>query len=245
MLLPLPSPNTSLDFPPPPSVHSDFRYYANYCDYYNQVPVSNQNQMHSSFSSGYGLPLNCSSGGESQVSKKQKSDQESFGIHLDQVKSLQDRRTCICIKNIPVHITQAVMLREIGKHHQGRYDFFYIPIDFQSRGNKAYCFINFLHPLFILDFFQDFQNKNWLKQKSKKKVELYYGNYSNIKELKDHFCHSNIIKEVDENMKPRIFKVKEIALVEQSLKRVIKKQGLDCSVKQALEWFPISSDVLF
>ena len=47
-------------------------------------------------------------------------------------------------------------MKEISKKHQGTFDFFYIPYDFSSEGNKAYCFINFLHPLFLLDFYEDF-----------------------------------------------------------------------------------------
>lgn len=164
---------------------------------------------------------------------------------MEKIKNLEDKRTCICIKNIPVHIKQIEMLKEINKKNKSRFDFFYIPIDFDSKGNKAYCFINFLHPLFILEFFKDFQNKSWLRQHSKKKVELYYGNHSNIEELKEHFCQSSIITQVDPSLRPRIFKVKELKVVQEDLKRVLKKQGLKTSLEEALEWFPIREEVLF
>jgi|JI7StandDraft_1071085.scaffolds.fasta_scaffold449721_2 hypothetical protein len=137
------------------------------------------------------------------------------------------------------------MLREINKKNKSRFDFFYIPIDFESKGNKAYCFINFLHPLFILEFFKDFQNKSWLRHHSKKKVELYYGAHSNIDELKGHFCQSSIITQVDPALRPRIFKVKEMRLVEEDLKRVIKRHNVKSSLREALEWFPLRDEVLF
>lgn len=56
------------------------------------------------------------------------------------------------IRNIPNKYVQTSLLDEINKNHQGKYDFMYLPIDFQNQANVGYAFINFVHPLFILDF---------------------------------------------------------------------------------------------
>jgi hypothetical protein len=80
--------------------------------------------------------------------------EEGMEINLEKIKSGEDLRTSICIRNIPNKYKQFEMLQEIKKNHDGRYDFFYIPIDYQTNASVGYCFLNMVHPLFILDFYK-------------------------------------------------------------------------------------------
>jgi hypothetical protein len=68
-------------------------------------------------------------------------------------------------------------LQDIDKQNEGKYNFFYMPIDFNNdNANMGYAFINFIHPLFILDFFKQFDKRRWKVQyNSFKKCELKYG----------------------------------------------------------------------
>jgi hypothetical protein len=65
-------------------------------------------------------------------------------------------RTTVMIRNIPNKYKQICLMKEINVKHQGKYDFLYLPIDFQNGANVGYAFLNFMHPLFILEFYEEF-----------------------------------------------------------------------------------------
>jgi hypothetical protein len=55
----------------------------------------------------------------------------------------QGNRTTLMIRNIPNKYTQKVLMQTIDEaSFYGRYDFFYLPIDFKNRCNVGYAFIN-------------------------------------------------------------------------------------------------------
>jgi hypothetical protein len=70
-----------------------------------------------------------------------------------------------------------MILMEIDAKNKGKYNFFYMPIDFNNdNANMGYAFINFISPLFILDFFAAFDKKKWkANYNSPKQCELKYG----------------------------------------------------------------------
>jgi hypothetical protein len=55
----------------------------------------------------------------------------------------QDSRTTLMIRNIPNKYTQKILMQTIdAQGFCGKYDFFYLPIDFKNRCNVGYAFIN-------------------------------------------------------------------------------------------------------
>jgi hypothetical protein len=64
-------------------------------------------------------------------------------------------------KNIPNKYDPVTLLNNINERHSGRYDFFHIPWDFTNHCNRGYAFINFIHPIFVLDFLEEYNGKNW------------------------------------------------------------------------------------
>ena len=86
-----------------------------------------------------------------------------------------DQRTTLMIKNIPNKYDMKMLTNEIEQNHKGRFDFFYLPIDYGNHCNVGYAFINFLHPIFIIDFYYEYNGYKWKNYKSEKICEIKYG----------------------------------------------------------------------
>lgn len=132
-------------------------------------------------------------------------DQSIYELDIEKIKRGEDPRTTLMVRHIPNKYTQKLLLCEINKNHQGKYDFFYLPIDFQNQANVGYAFLNFVHPLFILDFFKEFHGRKWTKFNSQKRCEIKFGRIQGLEDLKRHFQASSVMNQTDENCRPRIF----------------------------------------
>ena len=106
-----------------------------------------------------------------------------------------DFRTSVMIKNIPNKYDQTSLLKELNQNHHGKYDFLYLPIDFQNHANVGYAFINFVHPLFIVDFYRELKNRKWAKFNSNKKCDIKYGRIQGFEHLINHFKCSSVMNQ--------------------------------------------------
>lgn len=89
------------------------------------------------------------------------------------------------IRNIPIKYTDDMLLKEL-EEFKGKYDCLYLPFDYEKYGNKGYAFINFVHPLHILLFYDKFEGKTWNYFESKKICELNAAKFQGISEIKRH-----------------------------------------------------------
>ena len=100
------------------------------------------------------------------------------------------------------------MLKLLDKNFKGRYDFFYLPMDLKTKYNVGFAFINMLHPLFILDFYLEFNAMKWNETvplcNSQKHCEVVYANMQGLAEIKRELQDKNIMKKHDANIKPII-----------------------------------------
>jgi len=82
--------------------------------------------------------------------------------------------------------------------------FFYLPIDFKNKCNVGYAFINFLSPLYIIPFYEEFYNKKWEKFNSEKVCDLTFARIQGKIALVNHFQNSSLMCE-DKKCRPIIF----------------------------------------
>lgn len=76
-------------------------------------------------------------------------DAEAFALNVARAETGEDARTTVMVKNIPNKYTQRNLLDLIDGNYAGKYDFFYLPIDFKNKCNLGYAFINFRNPTSI------------------------------------------------------------------------------------------------
>jgi len=68
--------------------------------------------------------------------------------------------TTVMIRHIPGKYTQQKLMREINSAgFLGKYDFFYLPVQPQSRGNRGFAFVNFCTPEAAEEFYSAFHDR--------------------------------------------------------------------------------------
>lgn len=109
-------------------------------------------------------------------------------MELARVVTGEDQRTTIMIRNIPNKYTQQMLLESIDQCMEQRYDFFYLPIDFKNKCNMGYAFINFVHAVFIPEFYHQFNGKKWACFNSEKICKISYGRIQGKQALENNFA---------------------------------------------------------
>mmetsp|Transcript_59785 Transcript_59785/g.153991 ORF Transcript_59785/g.153991 Transcript_59785/m.153991 type:complete len:660 (+) Transcript_59785:175-2154(+) len=101
--------------------------------------------------------------------------------------------TTVMLRNIPNRYTRDMLAERLDETHKGQYDFVYLPIDFNSKCNIGYSFINFRSAEAAVAFMQEFHGKRTKSVlpgfSSAKVVEVSYarvqGRDANMDNLKD------------------------------------------------------------
>ncbi|KAL0485872.1 RNA recognition motif MEI2 protein [Acrasis kona] len=122
-------------------------------------------------------------------------DRRKFSLHMDNIRNGIDTRTTLMVKNIPNKYTQKMLLQTIDIKFLGKYDFFYLPIDFRNKCNVGYAFINFVNSRDIYDFVQEFNHKKWEKFNSEKVCDITYARIQGKQGLINHFQNSSLMCE--------------------------------------------------
>jgi hypothetical protein len=156
---------------------------------------------------GYYFPNSSSYYAEGEAAERKSFEgeigKEMFAINLVDVLNKKDFRTTVMIKNIPNKYTQKMLLKKIDKKFKHVYDFFYLPIDLKNKCNVGYAFVNFISPLYILKFFEEFNGQRWEKFKSEKICQLAYARIQGHQALLIHFrSYDNVLQQ---SMKVRPF----------------------------------------
>lgn len=84
-------------------------------------------------------------------------------------------RTYIMVKNVPNTYTQEKFVEEFKDTHDGTYDNIQVICDKKQGKCKGFGFINFLHPLYLVDFYATYNGSTWKQDQTKKRIiELRY-----------------------------------------------------------------------
>ena len=128
-------------------------------------------------------------------------------INLENIILGIDKRTTVMIKNIPNKYTQKAFTDEINIRFANTYDVFYLPIDYTNNCNLGFAFINFIHPLYIVDFYETYRGQKWMRYLSDKKCELAYGTVQGKQTLIKHFQKGIVLNAQTSDRKPMILNV--------------------------------------
>ena len=150
-----------------------------------------------------------------RINKKPKENIEPkmFLINLESIIKGIDKRTTIMIRHIPNKYSCQNILDEINIVCKDKYDFFYLPLDFENNCNLGYAFINFVDPLHIIFFYNIFKSRKWLHYNSYKECDLTFAKYQGKHELTSNI-EKNLGKSDDKRRKPIIFEIKNPSKIE-------------------------------
>ena len=102
------------------------------------------------------------------------------------------------------------MLELIDKNFCGKYDYFYLPMDLKTQQSMGFAFINMLDPLFILDFYIQFNFIKWSDLvpncNSSKHAQIVYANVQGLDDILKELKDKNVMKKNDDLIKPVIVK---------------------------------------
>ncbi|CDW82003.1 UNKNOWN [Stylonychia lemnae] len=156
-------------------------------------------------------------------------DRTKNEVDITRIMNNEESRTTIMIRNIPNKFKQMTLLEMINERHQNKYDYFYLPMDLKTQCNVGYAFINFVHPIYILDFFLEFQSIEWQNTthdcKSVKISKLAFANIQGKDELVQHHFDKNIMKKTEEQIKPLVLESNPVP--EEEIKK-IKNRYISC-----------------
>merc|ERR1712100_530322 len=110
----------------------------------------------------------------------------------------------LMLRNMPVRYTQRMFLAEIRRAGFDRtFDFIYMPMDFKTRNNHGFCFLNFIDFNFARQFVQEFEGRRLAAFKSPKKIEISAANTQGLYGNMNSFQGAE--KEIPPEFQPIIF----------------------------------------
>ncbi|CAI9755924.1 unnamed protein product [Fraxinus pennsylvanica] len=133
--------------------------------------------------------------------KNHKKSESGLVVSSTEEDFLLSGKTTVMIKNIPNQFRRDDMLEFLDQHCQMytlKYDFFYLPMDFRSKDNLGYAFVNFTNAAGAIKMMEILQNYQWGTIQtckgtfvSKKTCEVAWARIQGQKDLMARFQHSN------------------------------------------------------
>ena len=127
---------------------------------------------------------------------KENKDNSKDSIKIEDIINGKDKRTSVRIMNIPIKYTVDDLIKKIdltmGFNDETifrNYDLFYLPMSKNSPKNLGYAFINFIHPLCIIDFYNKLKGLKWKNEH--KECQISYAKFQGKEELSEHLLETS------------------------------------------------------
>lgn len=115
-------------------------------------------------------------------------------------------KTTVMFQNIPNKFSQKMLLNEIdSRGFKGKYDFFYLPIDFNNRCNVGYAFLNFINEAWAKKFQQELTGVKLSSYGSRKICAVVPARIQGLQKNIAAYRNSPVIGIPVESYKPLIF----------------------------------------
>lgn len=113
----------------------------------------------------------------------------------DKIRTGDDVRTTVMIRNIPNKVDAAQFKNILDAHVFGKYDFSYLRIDFQNLCNVGYAFVNFTKAEDIVPLFEAIVGRHWNIYNSDKVAEMCYATIQGLDCCIEKFRNSSVMLE--------------------------------------------------
>jgi hypothetical protein len=134
--------------------------------------------------------------GKSQLlSSPLRSAPQSTVVVPEKIRSGDDVRTTVMIRNIPNKVDAAQFKGILDSHVFGKYDFSYLRIDFQNLCNVGYAFVNFTQAEDIIPLYEAIVGRHWNIYNSDKIAEMCYATIQGLDCCIEKFRNSSVMLE--------------------------------------------------
>ena len=121
--------------------------------------------------------------------------------------------TTLMMKNVPNKLTREELLELIHVvMPRGSFNFLYMPVDFKTRCNFGYAFINLVSEVYIDRFTRSFHKQKVLDDFSSRPVEVVIARVQGFTANINRLISSPVLFQADEGSLPLIFTVAEDAI---------------------------------
>ncbi|KAF4726361.1 hypothetical protein FOZ63_016786 [Perkinsus olseni] len=111
--------------------------------------------------------------------------------------------TTLMMRNIPNRYVQEELLNDIRTAgFADTFDFFYLPMDHETRANYGYCFINMLSPQLASSFFKAFDGKPLRRFTSNKIVAIVPATIQGFEANLRHYSRKAVCADVETQFRP-------------------------------------------
>eukprot|EP00438_Fugacium_kawagutii_P018468 Skav204797 [mRNA] locus=scaffold763:452964:459404:+ [translate_table: standard] len=147
----------------------------------------------------------------SSEGRKDSKDSETPQVEekAERIKGKREKpKTTVMLRNLPNNYTRSMLLQLLNEQgFLGKYDFFYLPMDFDRKANLGYAFVNLVSADHVDEFWRIFHGfGSWSFPSSKVCNVSWSGPKQGLKAHVDRYKNSPVMhKSVPEEYKPMIF----------------------------------------